>query len=50
MRVMVSSDFTCFRYMTGIVLNAPHFRQRLVRLDAMPNYPMMFDVRELIWL
>jgi hypothetical protein len=35
--------------MTGLVINAS-FRQRLVRLDDMPAYPMMFDVRELLWL
>jgi len=49
-RVTVSSDFSGFRHMTGIVIGLSKAGQRIVRMDAMPEYAMVFDVRELLWL
>lgn len=48
-RVMVSTDFSAYRHLTGTVIAVGKF-QRLVRLDIMPEYPMMFELRELLWL
>jgi hypothetical protein len=48
-RVMVATDFSCFRHMTGMVIFARP-ADRLVVLDIMPDRPMLFQVRELIWL
>lgn len=47
---MISSDFSSLRHLTGIVIGATKAGQRLVVLDALPMYPMTFDVRELLWL
>jgi len=49
-RVMVSSDFSGFRHMVGVVIGPSKAGQRMVRLAAIPQYVMVFDVRELLWL
>lgn len=48
-RVMVAGDWTMFRHMVGHVISG-YGKQRLVVLDAMPNYPMAFELHELIWI
>jgi hypothetical protein len=48
-RVQIASDWSLFRGMTGIVISM-RLTQRLVLLDGIPQHPMVFDLRELIWL
>jgi hypothetical protein len=46
---MVGSDFSAYRQMTGTVISMA-LGKRLVILDALPNYAMVFELRELIFL
>lgn len=48
-RVMVGTDFSAYRHMAGVIIAVGQM-QRLVRLDGLPNHPLMFDLRELVWL
>jgi hypothetical protein len=48
-RVQIGADWSLYRGMTGTVISLRKM-QRLVVLDALPNHPMVFELRELIWL